>query len=50
LNANPLNNTFATLGDIQAFVLAERASRNEADKNLYHNAQGDKETRMGIVD
>lgn len=45
-----LNNTFATLGDIQAFVLAERASRNEADKNLITTAlKVDKETRMGIV-
>jgi len=45
-----LNNAFASVGDIQAFVQQERASRNEADKNFITTAlKVDMDTRMGIV-
>jgi len=45
-----LNNAFASVGDIQAFVQFERASRNEADKNFITTAlKVDMDTRMGVV-
>jgi len=45
-----LNNAFASVGDIQAFVQSERASRNEADKNFITTAlKVDMDTRMGVV-
>lgn len=45
-----LNNAFATVADIQAFVQAERASRDESDKNFITTAlKVDMETKMGVV-
>lgn len=45
-----LNDQFATVGDIGAFVMAERAARDEADKPLITTSlKVDKETRMGVV-
>lgn len=45
-----LNNQFATVADIQAFVAAERAARDESEKNFITTSlKVDKLTRMGIV-
>jgi biopolymer transport protein ExbD len=45
-----LNDQFATVGDIGAWVIAERAVRDEADKPLITTSlKVDKETRMGVV-
>jgi biopolymer transport protein ExbD len=45
-----LNNAFASVGDIQAFVQSERASRDESEKNFITTAlKVDMETRMGVV-
>ncbi|MBK7215424.1 MAG: biopolymer transporter ExbD [Bacteroidales bacterium] len=45
-----LNNAFASVADIQAFVQAERASRDESDKNFITTAlKVDMETKMGVV-
>lgn len=45
-----LNNQFASVGDIQSFVAAERASRDESEKNFITTSlKVDKLTRMGIV-
>lgn len=45
-----LNNQFATVADIQPFVAAERASRDESEKNLITTSlKVDQTTRMGIV-
>jgi len=45
-----LNNSFSSVSDIQAFVAAERQSRNEADrKMLTTSLKVDGETKMGIV-
>jgi len=45
-----LNNSFATTSDIQAFIAAERQSRNEADrKMLTTSLKVDSDTKMGIV-
>lgn len=45
-----LNNSFSSVSDIQAFVAAERQSRNEADrKMLTTSLKVDGETKMGVV-
>jgi biopolymer transport protein ExbD len=45
-----LNDTYATVGSIQAFVVAERQSRNEFDRKvLTTSLKVDAETKMGIV-
>ena len=45
-----LNNAFASVGDIQAFVQSERASRDESEKDFITTAlKVDMETRMGVV-
>jgi len=45
-----LNNSFSSVNEIQAFVAAERQSRNEADrKMLTTSLKVDGETKMGIV-
>ncbi|HNX45048.1 MAG TPA: biopolymer transporter ExbD [Bacteroidales bacterium] len=45
-----LNNQFASVGDIQSFVAAERASRDESEKNFITTSlKVDMNTRMGIV-
>ena len=45
-----LNNSFSSVADIQAFVAAERQSRNEADrKMLTTSLKVDGETKMGVV-
>lgn len=45
-----LDDQFATVGDIGAFVIKERAARDEADKPLITTSlKVDKETRMGVV-
>lgn len=45
-----LNNAFASVSDIQAFVAAERQARNEVDrKMLTTSLKVDGETKMGIV-
>jgi len=45
-----LNNAFASVGDIQAFVQSERAQMDEADKNFITTAlKVDQDTRMGVV-
>jgi biopolymer transport protein ExbD len=45
-----LNNSFSTVSDIQAFVVAERQSRNEVDrKMLTTSLKVDGNTKMGIV-
>ena len=45
-----LNNSFSSVSDIQAFIAAERQSRNEADrKMLTTSLKVDGETKMGIV-
>ncbi len=45
-----LNDRFATVGDIQDFVIAERERRTEADRPLLTTSlKVDKFTKMGIV-
>ena len=45
-----LNNSFASVSDIQAFVAVERQARNEADrKMLTTSLKVDGDTKMGIV-
>ncbi len=45
-----LNNSFSSVNNIQAFVAAERQSRNESDrKMLTTSLKVDGETKMGIV-
>jgi len=45
-----LNDTYASVGSIQAFVIAERQSRNELDRKLLTTSlKVDAETKMGIV-
>ena len=45
-----LNNAYASVNDIQAFVAAERQSRNEADRKLLTTSlKVDGETKMGVV-
>jgi biopolymer transport protein ExbD len=45
-----LNDSYATVGSIQAFVVAERQSRNEFDRKvLTTSLKVDAETKMGIV-
>ena len=45
-----LNDSFATLNDIQDFVVTERDQRDEVDRKLITTSlKVDKETRMGIV-
>jgi biopolymer transport protein ExbD len=45
-----LNNSFSSVSDIQAFIAAERQSRNEADrKMLTTSLKVDSETKMGVV-
>ena len=45
-----LNDAYATVGSIQAFVVAERQSRNEFDRKvLTTSLKVDAETKMGIV-
>jgi biopolymer transport protein ExbD len=45
-----LNNQFATVADIQSFVAAERASRDESEKNFITTSlKVDQNTRMGVV-
>ena len=45
-----LNDSFATLVDIQDFVVTERDQRDEVDRKMITTSlKVDKETRMGIV-
>ncbi|HOW30464.1 MAG TPA: biopolymer transporter ExbD [Bacteroidales bacterium] len=45
-----LNNQFASVADIQSFVAAERAARDESEKNFITTSlKVDKLTRMGVV-
>lgn len=45
-----LNDRFATVNDIIAFVEAERQARDEADRNMISTSlKVDKDTRMGVV-
>lgn len=45
-----LNDRFATLNDIQNYVIAERESRDEIDRKfLITSLKVDKEVKMGIV-
>lgn len=45
-----LNNSFSSVSDIQAFIAAERQSRNENDRKLLTTSlKVDGETKMGIV-
>lgn len=45
-----LNDSYATVGSIQAFVVAERQSRNELDRKLLTTSlKVDAKTKMGIV-
>jgi biopolymer transport protein ExbD len=45
-----LNDQFATIQDIQAFVATEREARDEADRRLITTSiKADRDTRMGIV-
>jgi biopolymer transport protein ExbD len=45
-----LNDQFATIEDIQAFVATEREARDEADRRLLTTSiKADRDTRMGIV-
>lgn len=45
-----LNDSYATVGSIQAFVVAERQSRNEFDRKvLTTSLKVDADTKMGIV-
>jgi biopolymer transport protein ExbD len=45
-----LNDSFASVGDIQEFVAREREARDEADRKFITTSiKADKETRMGII-
>ncbi|MBU2649773.1 MAG: biopolymer transporter ExbD [Bacteroidetes bacterium] len=45
-----LNDAFATVDDIQDFIIRERESRDEADKKfLTTSIKADENTRMGII-
>ncbi len=45
-----LNDQFATVQDIQAFIATEREARDEADRRLMTTSiKADRDTRMGIV-
>ena len=45
-----LNDQFATINDIQAFIATEREARDEADRRLLTTSiKADRDTRMGIV-
>jgi biopolymer transport protein ExbD len=45
-----LNDQFATIQDIQAFVATEREARDEADRKLITTSiKADRDTRMGII-
>jgi len=45
-----LNNSFATIDDIQDFVISERQARDEADRKfLTTSIKADEQTRMGVV-
>ncbi len=45
-----LNDSYATVNDIQEFVSKERQARNEADRNLItFSLKVDENTKMGIV-
>ncbi len=45
-----LNDQFATISDIQAFIATEREARDEADRRLITTSiKADRDTRMGIV-
>jgi biopolymer transport protein ExbD len=45
-----LNDSFATLDDIQDFIVKEREARDEADRKfLTTSIKADEETRMGVV-
>lgn len=45
-----LNDRFATVNDVIAFVESERQARDEADRNLISTSlKVDKDTRMGVV-
>jgi len=45
-----LNDQFATVDDIQAFVATEREARDEADRRLITTSiKADRDTRMGII-
>jgi biopolymer transport protein ExbD len=45
-----LNDQFATIQDIQAFIATEREARDEADRRLITTSiKADRDTRMGIV-
>jgi len=45
-----LNDQFATIDDIQAFVATEREARDESDRRLMTTSiKADRDTRMGIV-
>ena len=45
-----LNDSFATIDDIQDFVISERQARDEADRKfLTTSIKADEQTRMGVV-
>ena len=45
-----LNDAFATVDDIQDFIITERESKDEADRQfLFASIKADKETRMGVI-
>ena len=45
-----LNNSFSSVSDIQAFIAAERQSRNENDRKLLTTSlKVDGDTKMGVV-
>ena len=45
-----LNDSFASIGDIQEFVARERDARDEADRKFITTSiKADKDTRMGII-
>ena len=45
-----LNDQFATIADIQAYIATEREARDEADRKfLTASIKADRDTRMGII-
>ncbi len=45
-----LNDAFATVGDIQDFIIRERESKDEAERKfLVTSIKADQETRMGVI-
>ena len=45
-----LNDQFATINDIQDFILTEREARDEADRKfLTTSIKADRDTRMGVI-